>query len=68
MTNQGKESREALRGQGAGVGEQSLELAGPEEALKVGVAPDGLLLDEGVGDGALAGEGLDGVLKGTAVG
>lgn len=57
----------ALRLESAGLLEKVLELAALEQALQVRVAANVLLGDEAVGDGALAGDLVEGVLDGAAV-
>lgn len=61
-------SRSLLRGNGTSSLEQRNKLAVGAELLDVGVAADVLLADVDVGDGALAADLLEGVLKLVAVG
>lgn len=53
---------------GVGIAKELLQLAPPHEILEVGVAANVLFVDEGVGDGPLAGEGLERILDGGTIG
>ena len=53
---------------GVGIAKELFQLAPPHEILEVGVAANVLLVDEGVGDGPLAGDGLERILDGGTVG
>jgi hypothetical protein len=62
------ERKDGLRLESASALQELLELVARLEGLNVRVATNVLALDEDVGDGALAGDVLEGVLEVTAVG